>query len=71
MSSDVEKKSYIVPIYDIIKEETLNLNKIIIPFSNFGESRGPIYIYNGNENIPFRKRHLIYQTLLRNEFSDD
>ena len=42
--------------------------KIIIPFSNFGSSPSPEYIYNGNENIKFNERHPAYRRLLLGEF---
>lgn len=43
-----------------------NLKDIIIPFSAIQNTEK--FIYYGQEKIPFRERHPVYQTLLRNEF---
>lgn len=69
-SQTVEKKVLIFPSYNTDKEErdSINFNKIIIPFSNFGSSQSLAYIYNGNENIKFNERHPVYRRLLLNEF---
>ncbi|MBA7519543.1 hypothetical protein ES705_11622 [subsurface metagenome] len=69
MSSQiVEKKVLIFPSDNTDKEDSINFNEIIIPFSNFGSSQSLAYIYNGNENIKFNKRHPVYRRLLLNEF---
>ena len=70
-SQTVERKVVIFPSVDndSDKEESINFNKIIIPFSNFGNSQTPAFIYHGNENIKFNKRHPVYRNLLLNEFS--
>ncbi len=70
-SQTVEKKEYIFPIYEIYKEDSINFNDIIIPFSNFGSSKNPSYIYNGDEDINFNERHPVYQKLLLNEFAEE
>ncbi len=70
-SQTVEKKEYIFPIYDTYKEDSINFNDIIIPFSNFGSSKNPLYIYNGDEDINFNERHPVYQKLLLNEFTEE
>lgn len=49
-------------------ERSLNFNKIIIPFSKFYKPTQ--FIYYGHEKIPFKKRHPIYQAILRSEFVD-
>jgi len=67
-SQTVEKKVLIFPSYNTDKEDSINFNKIIIPFSNFGSSQSLAYIYNGNENIKFNERHPVYRRLLLNEF---
>ena len=67
-SQTVEKKIVIFSCDDSDKENSINFNEIIIPFSNFGSSQSPAYIYNGNEHIKFNKRHPVYRKLLLNEF---
>ena len=67
-SQTVEKKVLIFPGYNTDKEDSINFNEIIIPFSNFGSSQSLAYIYNGNENIKFNERHPVYRRLLLNEF---
>ena len=46
-SQTVEKKIVIFSCDDSDKENSINFNEIIIPFSNFGSSQSPAYIYNG------------------------
>lgn len=70
-SQSVNKKHHIITYYDTPKEESINFSNIIIPFSNFGKSKNPSCIYDGNEKIPFRERHSIYQAILKHEFVDD
>lgn len=67
-SQTVEKKIIIFPSDDTNNEDSINFNEIIIPFSNFGSSPSPEYIYNGNENIKFNERHPAYRRLLLGEF---
>jgi len=67
-SQTVEKKEPIFPIYDIYREDFINFDDIIIPFSDFGISKNPSYIYNGNEDINFKERHPVYQKLFLDEF---
>ena len=69
-SQTVEKKEPIFPIYDTYKEDFSNFDAIIIPFSDFGISKNPSYIYNGDEDINFKERHLIYQKLFLDEFRE-
>ncbi len=66
-SKTLEKKSE-DPIEAEVISEPVSLKKLIIPFSEFGKSER--YIYLGFERIPFRERHPIYQTILKNEFAD-
>jgi len=70
-SQTVEKKVIIFPSFDTDKEDSINFDDIIIPFSNFGSSNKPSYIYNGDEDINFNKRHPLYQKLLLNEFAEE
>lgn len=53
------------------EEEVIIFHDIIIPFSQFGNSKPekPANIYYGNERIIFKERHAEYQNLLINEFS--
>ncbi|MFX1426687.1 MAG: hypothetical protein ACFFBE_09565 [Promethearchaeota archaeon] len=69
MSSNIAKgKITIFPSYDTDSEDSINFREIIIPFSNFGNSPSPTYIYYGNENIKFNERHPVYKRLLLLEF---
>ncbi|MFX1304404.1 MAG: hypothetical protein ACFFBV_04390 [Promethearchaeota archaeon] len=67
-SKSIGKKIQETLDQEIELEEPLNFNKIIIPFSKFYKPTD--YIYYGHEKIPFKKRHPIYQAILRNEFID-
>jgi len=67
-STSIDKKFQEALDQEIGQEESLNFNKIIIPFSKFYKPTE--YIYYGHEKIPFKKRHPIYQAILRNEFID-
>jgi len=69
MSSHTAKtKVHIFPSEDTDKEDSINFNEIVIPFSNFGSSQSLAYIYNGTENIRFNERHPVYRNLLLHEF---
>jgi hypothetical protein len=69
MSSQSEQRTEFIDIsYNCHKEGSINFNKIIIPFSNFGISKAPKYIYEGNEKIVFEERLLIYKSILLDEF---
>ncbi len=68
MSSKSEKKKYKeLPYYGILEEDPLNLKLAIISFTNFGKSEK--FIYDGHEKIPFKERHVLYQCILKNEFT--
>jgi hypothetical protein len=67
-SHTIEKEVIIFPSVTSKKEESINFREILIPFSKFGTPRNIIYIYDGNENIKFKKRHPVYQELLFDEF---
>jgi len=67
-SQTVKNKIFIVPYYESIEEESINFNCIVIPFSEFGDSKKPSYIYNGHEKVSFKKRHLVYKKIFLNEF---
>jgi len=67
-SKTVEKGVIIFPNVDTDKEDFINFDDIVMPFSKFGESKNPSYIYNGDEDIIFKKRHPVYRKLLLNEF---
>ncbi len=70
MSSQIlEKENITIFIYKEPKEESINLDKIIIPFSHFFKNCKTEYIYSGNEKIPFKKRDSLYQSILCQEFS--
>lgn len=67
-SHSTEKKIHFVHIYEPYEEESVNFNTIIIPFSEFGNSEKPSYLYNGKEEIPFNERHPKFKKILLNEF---
>jgi len=46
----------------------LDYSKAFISFSNIDEAKNYQYIYTGNEKIPFKERHQIYQNLFIYEF---
>ncbi|MFX1532336.1 MAG: hypothetical protein ACFFBC_14560 [Promethearchaeota archaeon] len=71
-SHSVDEKVYIFTCDDIEtdNEDSINFHEIIIPFSEFGISQSPEYIYDGKENLEFSKRHPIYRRLLLNEFQE-
>lgn len=69
MSSKLENKKYEeVSDYDILREDPLNLKSAILSYVNFGKAEE--FIYNGHERMPFHERHLLYQSILRNEFTN-
>lgn len=71
MSSKPAKNKYDdVSNKGIETEEPINFTNIVIPFNKFGSMRNPSYIYNGPEKISFKERHPLYQTILRNEFTE-
>ena len=69
-SQTVKKKAQIFLIYDTDLENSINYDKIIIPFSELGKSESSSYIYDGNEELTFKERHPAYQKLLLDEFID-
>lgn len=69
-SQTVEKKVIIFPNDGTDKEDSINFNDIIIPFSDLGRSKSPSYLYNGDEDINFNERHPVYQKLLLDEFAE-
>ncbi len=69
-SQSVEKTELILLSFDDFKEDSINFNKIIIPFSKFGLSKGQEYIYEGFENINFKERHPLYKSILLYEFTE-
>ncbi|MFX0083805.1 MAG: hypothetical protein ACFE94_18805 [Candidatus Hodarchaeota archaeon] len=71
MSSHAAKaKVFIFPsVYnETEKEDSINFDEIIIPFSKFGKSQSTEYIYCGDEKTKFNERHPIYRKVLLNEF---
>ncbi|NVM34411.1 MAG: hypothetical protein HWN81_02370 [Candidatus Lokiarchaeota archaeon] len=67
----VKKKFQFAFDNDSFEEESINLNNITIPFSEFGNSKKLSYLYNGLEEITFKERHLVYQKILLNEFVEE
>ena len=73
MSTGSPKKekleSVVLEIMDYENFESL-LSKIVIPFSELiGGSNIPD-VYAGSEKIPFEKRNPLYQTIMKQEFTD-
>lgn len=69
-SQSVEKMELILLSFDDYREDSIDFNKIIIPFSKFGTSKNPEHVYQGHEKIVFKERHLIYQSIFLDEFSE-
>jgi hypothetical protein len=68
-SKKEEHESIIIEIMDYDNLKGV-LSKIIVPFADvMGDSNIPD-VYAGHEKIPFEKRYPLYQTILRQEFSD-
>ena len=71
MSSKISKEKVQLLSKDhLSKIRPLNIKEITIPFSKL-IAVNSIYIYNGKEKIPFKKRHPEYQAIFRNEFSGE
>ncbi len=47
----------------------INVAKIIIPFSEFGETKRTPDLYEGTEKIPFSDRDPQYKKILKDEFA--
>jgi len=73
MGLEASKKEKHEPIIiEIMNYHNLDivLSKIVIPFSEvLGTSNIPD-VYIGHEKIPFEKRDPLYQTIMRQEFTD-
>lgn len=69
-SQTIKKKEQVFPVYDTLLEDSINFDEITIPFSDIGESKSPSYIYEGDEDINFKRRHPVYRKLLLNEFKE-
>ncbi|MFX0029013.1 MAG: hypothetical protein ACFE8B_07380 [Candidatus Hermodarchaeota archaeon] len=46
------------------------VEQIIIPFSEISSQVKEEYIYIGDEKIPFKERHPVFQTLMLSEFGN-
>lgn len=51
-------------------EEFFDITTLVIPFSSIFEKTLPSDIYNGNEVIPFEKRHPKFKLILISEFEN-
>lgn len=47
----------------------INIAKIVIPFSEFGETKRKADLYEGTEKIPFSDRDSQYKRILMDEFT--
>ena len=56
---------------DDIFEEFFSLKDLVISFSEIFSSEKPQHIYIGDEKIPFKKRHPVYQAILKKEFAEN
>lgn len=71
MSSQTEKSPYFIYKYEPLYEDSIDFNKIIIPFSDFGKSTKVLYIHDGIEiAIKFNGTHPIFQAIMLNEFTE-
>ena len=68
-SKSVDKGVLDINDSDDIFEEFFSLNDLVISFSEIFGSEKPQHIYIGNEKIPFKKRHPIYQAIFKKEFA--
>ena len=68
-SKSVDKGVLDIDDRDDIFEEFFSLNDLVISFSEIFGSERPQHIYSGNEKIPFKKRHPIYQAIFKKEFA--
>lgn len=71
-SGSIEKKEKEIVSIEVKNEGSFAymLSEIIIPFSEFLERKRSLYIYSGNESIPFNQRHPIYKSLMKIEFEN-
>jgi hypothetical protein len=67
-SQSIEKNDLIFPNYNLYLDDYINFKMIVIPFSNFGQTRKTINIYEGTEKIRFNERSPVYQEIFLNEF---
>ena len=73
MSIESPKKRKNKPIaIEIIDYDNLKavLSNIIVPFTEILRNSIVPDVYTGYEKIPFEKRYPLYQTIMKNEFSD-
>ena len=68
-SKSVNKAVITINDSDDIFEEFFSLNDLVISFLEFFDSEKPQHIYSGNEKIPFKKRHPVYQAIFKKEFA--
>ena len=67
-SKPLDKKHHELPKLEQIRKPPTQLSDLVISFSKFCTPTQ--YIYYGHEKIPFLERHPVYQTILKEEFSD-
>ena len=65
----VDKGVFDINERDDIFEEFFSLKDLVISFSEVFGSEKPQHIYSGSEKIPFKKRHPVYQAILKKEFA--
>ena len=73
MSIESPKKRKNEPIViEIIDYDNLKavLSNIIVPFAEIMRNSIIPDVYTGYEKIPFEKRYPLYQTIMKQEFSD-
>ncbi|MFX0021962.1 MAG: hypothetical protein ACFE9S_06520 [Candidatus Hermodarchaeota archaeon] len=68
MSTGKIEKIFLNELEPTDQQLILDSSKAYIPFSNISETAKSEYIYTGNEEIPFKERHPIYQELFIYEF---
>ncbi|MFX0145403.1 MAG: hypothetical protein ACFE9C_15170 [Candidatus Hodarchaeota archaeon] len=71
MSFKSLSKKYSIGIkQEISRTKPINFTDIIIPFSEFGESKDSPDLYDGSEKIPFNERDPQYKAILKYEFAE-
>lgn len=68
MSTGKIEKIFLNELEPTDQQLILGSAKAYIPFSNISVTVHSEYIYTGNEEIPFKERHPVYQELFIYEF---
>ncbi|MHA2390616.1 MAG: hypothetical protein ACXAEX_01500 [Promethearchaeota archaeon] len=66
-SESIDKKLH---RFEDTVQEPEKLKLVIVPFSTFFIKQEN-FVYTGDEKIPFKKREVLYQTIMLREFTDE